>query len=169
MLENISDPGQPMGVPEVIIFAWFLSLLLCTTRHRFSWYLRYLTAVGTFFYLHGPTLKLFDALFYFRYSRLVIHLAAFLHYKPIAVPDLLTYTARDVTVILPTVDPYGSDFEECIQSIRANNPAKLIIVTAGLGNDKGAVDSVGVDPKTQIKNCKDQNKRQQLSVGLEEV
>ena len=169
VLENTSNPAQPVGVPEVIIFAWFILFLLCTTSHQLSWYIRYIAGIGTFFYCHGPTLKLFDALFYFRYSRLFVNLAALLYYKPIIVPNLPTYTARDVTVIVPTVNPYGSDFEECVGSNRITNPAKIVIVTAGLGNDKRAVDTVGIHWNTQIKLCKDQNKRQQVCVGLEEV
>lgn len=163
------NSAQPVGVPAIIIFAWVILLLLYATRYQLSWYIIYITATGTFFYLHTPTLRLFDALFLFRYSRLVINLAAFVHYKPIAKPNSPTYTSRDVTVIIPTVEPHGTDFEECIQSVRVNNPAKIVIVTAGPGNYERAIDSVGTHSKTQIKDCNDQNKRRQVCVGLEEV
>ena len=169
VLEDISDPAEPVGIPTVIIFAWLILLLLCTRCYKFSWYIRYISVIGIFFYLHGGTLKLFDGLFCFRYSKLFINLEAFLRYEPIAVPNSPTYTRRDVTVIVPTVEPYGRDFEECIQSVQANNPARVIIVTAGDGNDKRAVESVGIYSNTQIKNCNYQDKRQQVCAGLEEV
>lgn len=63
--------------------------------------------------------------------RLVV---AFWRYKPYPVPKVPSHTSKDVTVIVPTVKPYGEDFEECIRSIAHNHPAEILVVTAGVEN-----------------------------------
>ncbi|KAK0631257.1 nucleotide-diphospho-sugar transferase [Immersiella caudata] len=77
----------------------------------------------------------FLMLFIWRYARFIINFYAFFLYEPAAPPadkKTLTYTpSKDVTVILPTVDPEGDDFLECILTCAQNSPACIIIVTAG--------------------------------------
>ena len=41
------------------------------------------------------------------------------------------YTAKDVSVILPTVDPYNPCFKACLTSILGNKPAHLFVITVG--------------------------------------
>lgn len=76
-------------------------------------------------------LNLFIFLFLFRYVRLVVHLAAFLAYRPTPVPENPTYEPEDATVIIPSVEPYGHEFEECIRSVLANKAGEIIVVTVG--------------------------------------
>ncbi|KAK4152675.1 glycosyltransferase [Chaetomidium leptoderma] len=74
----------------------------------------------------------FLALFTWRYLRLVINLVGFWCYSPAPEPSKPTYLAsRDVTAVLPTVDPQGRDFRETLESCADNAPAKVIVVTAG--------------------------------------
>ncbi|KAK3392692.1 glycosyltransferase like family 2-domain-containing protein, partial [Podospora didyma] len=76
----------------------------------------------------------FLILFTWRYLRLAAHLISFWCYKPARLKRGAqpTYTPnRDVTVILPTIDPRGEDFQECLRTCAENSPAAIIIVTAG--------------------------------------
>ncbi|KAK3326778.1 hypothetical protein B0H66DRAFT_589317 [Apodospora peruviana] len=76
----------------------------------------------------------FLLLFVWRYLRLVINIIGFVCYRPS--PNHTSnsgyyHPSRDVTVILPTVDPSGIDFNECLHTCAQNSPAKIKIVTAG--------------------------------------
>ena len=85
--------------------------------------------------------SVFIVLFFFRYSRLLGKLVAFCFYEPVTISDYPKLRARDVTVIVPTVKPHGVQSDECIRPIYANRPAKIMIVTAGLGLFDMAVQS----------------------------
>ncbi|KAL2262070.1 hypothetical protein VTK26DRAFT_2597 [Humicola hyalothermophila] len=80
-----------------------------------------------------PCLYWFLVLFTWRYLRFLINLAAFWCYSPAPKPTgIPTYTpSRDVTVIIPTVDPQGKGFKGCLTTCAQNKPAKIVIVTAG--------------------------------------
>ncbi|KAK0624560.1 hypothetical protein B0T17DRAFT_590453 [Bombardia bombarda] len=90
---------------------------------------------GSLSWLSGTeaALSCFVALFLWRYLRVLINLVGFYLYKPAPKPlGIPTYIpSRDVTVILPTVDPKGSEFLECITTCAQNSPAKIIVITAG--------------------------------------
>lgn len=75
----------------------------------------------------------FLCLFAWRYLRFVINLIGFFCYSPaVAPPGGPTYTPdKDVTVIIPTIDPEGRDFWECLTSCAENRPAKIVVVTVG--------------------------------------
>lgn len=79
-------------------------------------------------YLHW-----FLRLFAWRYLRFVVNLVAFWCYSPSPRPkgEPTYLPSRDVTVIVPTVDPLGESFQEGLTSIAQNYPAKIMIVTAG--------------------------------------
>ena len=78
-------------------------------------------------------------------------------------------TALDVTVIVPTVDPYNKDFMECIASIHANGPATIIVVTAGHGTYKRAVETLRMYSNILIEHCEIQSKREQICKALPKV
>ncbi|KAK6381608.1 hypothetical protein LTS17_004667 [Exophiala oligosperma] len=73
----------------------------------------------------------FIALFIFRYLRLIVHIVSFWCYKHSPIPAIRTITERDVTVIIPTVEPTNYDFQECLSSVLMNGPATVHIVTVG--------------------------------------
>lgn len=52
-------------------------------------------------------------------------------YRPAEMADDPSFTARDVTIIIPTVDPGNSMFTDCLKSVLRNGPSRMIIVTAG--------------------------------------
>lgn len=73
----------------------------------------------------------FLVLFTWRYLRFGINLLAFWCYFPSRKPKQPTYTTTDVTAVIPTVDPARKAFHETLKSCADNNPAKIIVVTAG--------------------------------------
>ena len=76
-------------------------------------------------------LALFCFLFLFRYLRLLVHIVSFLTHKSVPVRKSPALNVKDATVIIPSVEPSGPDFEECVCSVLANNPAQIIVVTVG--------------------------------------
>ncbi|CCC06055.1 hypothetical protein SMACR_00273 [Sordaria macrospora] len=75
----------------------------------------------------------FLALFIWRYLRFCINFIGFWSYKAAPMPksNANYFPGRDVTVVIPTVDPLGVDFYECLTSCARNGPRKIIVVTAG--------------------------------------
>ena len=96
-------------------------------------------------------------------------MVAFWKYKPYPVAEVPSHTPKDVTVIVPTVKPYGEDFEECIRSITHNHPAKILVVTAGVENFEAALSLNTEYPKIQISMVKWPNKRVQICKALVQV
>jgi cellulose synthase/poly-beta-1,6-N-acetylglucosamine synthase-like glycosyltransferase len=78
--------------------------------------------------LHVTATTAFIALFAFRYWRLVVHLASYLRYKPNPYLRGRGPTNKNVTVILPTIEPSGHVFYRCIASICRQQPAAFYIV-----------------------------------------
>ncbi|KAG8527461.1 uncharacterized protein KY384_007613 [Bacidia gigantensis] len=78
-----------------------------------------------------PTLLVFLMLFTFRYTRLLVNSVSYLCYLPTPIPSKPSYTARDVTVIVPSVEPFGRTFENILQRILKNRPASVIVAAAG--------------------------------------
>lgn len=71
----------------------------------------------------------FAGLFFFRYWRFVVHVAAYLLYRPRPLAATPRYRPADCTVIVPTVDPGTAVFRQCIASIAACRPAAILVVT----------------------------------------
>lgn len=101
--------------------------------------------------------------------RLVVHIVAFWKYKPYPVPEAPSYTSKDVTVIVPTVKPYGEDFDECIQSVVHNHPAEILVVTAGAENFERAFSMSREYPEIQVSMVKWPDKRVQVCKVLPQV
>ncbi|KAJ4136516.1 hypothetical protein NW768_004131 [Fusarium equiseti] len=76
-------------------------------------------------------IQIFGTLFVLRYTRLFVHLLASFLYRPFSPSPYPNFSRNDVTVILPTIDPRGPDFAECVRSILANHPAFILVVTVG--------------------------------------
>lgn len=132
------------------------------------------TSVEGFFSLNKST-QTFIILFLFRYTRLVVNTISFLTYKATSIPTFPrtpTQLPKDVTVIIPTVEPSGDDFEKCIHSIAKNNPAKIMIVTAGTGKDMEArniCSSYDYSSAFGFFHCQVPNKRKQVCEALQKV
>lgn len=176
MFEISSVLAQPVGlITDAIFLAWLCLLSKLALQYQIPilyqliWRICVCAIVATFILLPGTTLKIFIVQFSFRYVRLLVNLTAFCLYKPIVISGHPDLTARNVTVIIPTVEPYGKLFEECIESIYASGPAKIIIVTAGAHNYDRAIESASMYPDIRIMRCHIQNKRKQLQIAIREV
>ncbi len=151
-----------------MFFSWTTLLFLSDRRYQSFWYLRPIALLFSFF-LTTTALNPFMVLFLFRYVRLVVHLVFFSLYQAVAVLSNQTLKVTDATVIVPTVQPYGKEFEECIRSILANGPARIIVVTAGRGMYERAMITLRGYPKILIQICHVQDKRQQVCRALPKV
>ena len=152
------------NVPLIFIALFILGARRCQSL----WYIRPI-ALLVIFYLAFTTMNIFTVVFLFRYVRLVVNLVAFRLYRPVAVSDSPKLTAKDVTVIIPTVEPGGDDFDECIRSIRVSGPAGIVVVTAGRGNYERAAKSLRMYPGVMLEHCEVQNKRRQICKVLSKV
>jgi cellulose synthase/poly-beta-1,6-N-acetylglucosamine synthase-like glycosyltransferase len=105
-------------ISNVAILVSLAALTVCSL-----WWL-----AGSDSYLFG-----FLMLFCWRYIRFIVNIIGFFIYKAAYTPThMVSYRPyRDVTVILPTIDPLGHDFLECLDTCCQNFPTKVIIITAG--------------------------------------
>ncbi|KAK7725757.1 hypothetical protein SLS57_003823 [Botryosphaeria dothidea] len=117
-------------VPFVLLLHSFAS---CISKF-FSLATRILVSNG----LQDSWLRVFLFLFVFRYLRLVVHIIAYSRSKPKPVLENPTYTAKDVSVIIPTVEPRGAAWEECLDRVLVNGPTQIFVVTVGEGNIREA-------------------------------
>ncbi|KAL2270731.1 hypothetical protein VTJ83DRAFT_102 [Remersonia thermophila] len=118
----------------------------------------------------------FLVLFAWRYIRFFVNLVAFWCYTPAPKPTKPLYIpSRDVTCIIPTVDPEGAGFRETLTSCSANRPAKIIIVTVGdelLGKTLSIVDEfVRTNPDIQyiVERTQVANKRTQVAHAVPHI
>ncbi|KKY19864.1 putative capsule polysaccharide synthase [Diplodia seriata] len=123
--------------------------------------------------LHFSWFRLFVFLFLFRYVRLVVHVIAYNRFKPAPVQKNPKFTARDVTVIIPTVEPRGDAFEECIRRVLANGPASILIVTVGDDNIHDATEhckALPLGPSTiRVLSVPAPSKREQVKRAVAEI
>ena len=161
---------DPTWLIAAIFFLPLLILFLLAHGHYQSiWYTSIAASLGIFFCFPITNLTLFTALFMFRYVRLVGNIIAFRWYTPIPIPPNPILTAKDVTVIIPTVEPDGKEFKECIQSILNNRPAQIIVVTAGKDVYAKAVRSTRMYRNIVLMDCEVPNKRNQICKALPKV
>ncbi|KAI1309859.1 polysaccharide synthase [Xylaria venustula] len=64
-----------------------------------------------------------------RYLRLIVHTYSHWRYKSKPIPEKPTFTAEDVTVIIPTIHNKFEELRPSLESILACRPAELILVT----------------------------------------
>jgi hypothetical protein len=79
----------------------------------------------------SPPFQAFLFLFVFKFLKVVVHTISYISYRPSAMPSHPAFRSEDCTVIIPTVGDLDAEFVECIQSVLACNPHKIIISTVG--------------------------------------
>lgn len=80
-----------------------------------------------------PWLLAFVSLAVFKFLKVLVHTASFyLLTNPAQQPVNPTLYPNDVTVIVPSVGEFDDEFIECIETILANKPKRLIVCTVGL-------------------------------------
>lgn len=113
--------------------------------------------------------QVFITLFLFRYVRLIVNLIAFLTFAAASIPEESTLTSGDVTVIVPSVQPYGEEFQECVQSIVQTSPAEILVVTVGAENRARAISNCRWAPTIRVLSTEVASKRLQICKALSSV
>lgn len=113
--------------------------------------------------------QVFSVIFLFRYVRLLVSLVAFCTFASVLVREFPTLSAADVTVIVPSVEPSGEKFQECVQSILKTSPAGIIVVTAGSLGLVQARSICDLSPIIRVLSIERPNKRAQICRALKEV
>jgi hypothetical protein len=114
----------------------------------------------------------FMALFLFRYLRFIVHIVAFMFYRPTPTPDPkedTLYHPADVTVVMATVEPEGADFELTIHSILAAGCARFIVVTIEERFEETRLLCESISSHIHVFSSCIANKRVQLCIGLAHV
>jgi cellulose synthase/poly-beta-1,6-N-acetylglucosamine synthase-like glycosyltransferase len=103
-----------------------------------------------------------------RYTRLIVNIIAAWTTKPILPPRKPTLTSSDVTVVIPTLGE-NKEFQECVQTINACNPAAITVVTPekNVGRVRNTLEKLGLY-KVNVLGAKKANKRLQMVQGLKE-
>jgi cellulose synthase/poly-beta-1,6-N-acetylglucosamine synthase-like glycosyltransferase len=127
-------------------------------------------------------LALFVTIFTLRYVRFIGHWIGRSLYESVPITNEAEYGGNQATVIIPTVDPVGEDFEKCIVSISKARPAGIFIVSdeKSHGACQAAVDKIWDqmgnrdDDALERKRIKvlqvaRPNKREQLKKAIMEV
>lgn len=104
----------------------------CLTPNQPSWFIYKYRTTGTrpsWFKYVWATIS-FCIAFVFRYYRLGVDIVKYLTYRPSPIPAQPSYTSRDVSVLLPTIQN-NQALIDCARSICVNNPAYLFVIAAG--------------------------------------
>lgn len=76
---------------------------------------------------------IFFSLILFRYLRTVVHfITGVFLYRLALVNDKPRYLSHNAAIIIPTVDPNTNEFLRCCDTVLANGPGVLVVVTVGI-------------------------------------
>ncbi|KAL9130617.1 MAG: hypothetical protein Q9217_001231 [Psora testacea] len=111
---------------------------------------------------------LFVCLWLWRYTRLIVNVLSFWTFKPIRPASSPTFTAKDVTVVIPTLAD-SEDLPRCLRSIVGCRPEAVIVVTprCNVARVEKIRESLGLHDITVL-GAKRANKRLQMVQGLQE-
>lgn len=118
--------------------------------------------------------KAFAALFNFCYNRAAVHREARRWYRPspmVANPTFKPF--KDVTVVIPTVEPGDPTLRRCLEAICTNAPARVFVVTVGAALHQVAEDALAairhdyLDVDIQVRHFPVANKRAQIDSVVE--
>ena len=133
------------------------------------------TTVGYFFAGWGGANAAFWGVFAFRHARLFVHCISFFCYRPAPVMRNPRYTAKDVTVVVPTIDPDGLDFVETIACLCRNEPNSIMVVTVGSQKEVVARGSLSLlmhqypGINWHIMSTTEANKRVQIGLAVRRI
>jgi Glycosyltransferase like family 2 len=117
-----------------------------------------------------PTLQAFVVLFVWRYWRLIVGFISIqLSNSSVRILGNPTITPNRVSVIIPTVKPWGPDFEETVRSALKNGCREIIVVTVGHDALRKARPFCNRHTKVRLVIASEANKRVQVVRGLREV
>ncbi|KAL8853019.1 MAG: hypothetical protein Q9221_002167 [Calogaya cf. arnoldii] len=111
---------------------------------------------------------LFLALWLWRYLRLLVHLVSAWTLKSIRPALVPKYSAKDVTVVLPTFGNDNPDFRRCLRSIADCLPRAVLIVTPDPDTVQSICQDLDLD-HFEVLAAPKANKRLQMIQGVEHV
>jgi cellulose synthase/poly-beta-1,6-N-acetylglucosamine synthase-like glycosyltransferase len=87
----------------------------------------------------------------------------------VPIPENPTLTSRDVTVIIPTIDGEGVEFERTVRSCIENVPEEIILVTIDKNFKRLARWAKSVSSRIRVLSTEKPNKRRQMCRAIPEV
>ncbi len=154
------------------ILTWqpvFWSTIFWTLHHLNYFNLSHLTQFRTsnpnFWY------SVFTFLALWKGFKIFIHTCSYyLWTNPAQAPQNPIITPADVTVIIPTVCNWDKENIDCIYSILANKPARIIVSVVGYKKRLQAIRICDeIHPRIQVVSVDEANKRTQLLKAVEDV
>ncbi|KAI9766689.1 MAG: hypothetical protein M1840_006333 [Geoglossum simile] len=112
----------------------------------------------------------FIALWLYRYVRLIVNCISHWTFKPIPLSEKPTLNSKDVTIIIPTIDGGGSDFQQTLRTLLLTDPSEIILVTVdiNLQRVKAIAQSIH-SSQIRVISVPRANKRRQICYALPEV
>ncbi|KAK4570288.1 hypothetical protein LTR86_002368 [Recurvomyces mirabilis] len=105
-----------------------------------------------------------------RYTRTIISIFTFLFYRPKPVRAKPTYTAKDVTVIVPTTFKSETELTHCLRCISACSPALVLVITAVANVSLvQQICSLKAYHRVRVLGVEKLNKRRQMIKALKQV
>jgi hypothetical protein len=103
--------------------------------------------------------------------KIFIHTCSYyLWTNPAQAPQNPTITPADVTVVVPTVCNWDKENIDCIYSILANKPARIIVSVVGHDKRLQTIRACEeIDPRIEVVSVDEANKRTQLLKAVEDV
>jgi cellulose synthase/poly-beta-1,6-N-acetylglucosamine synthase-like glycosyltransferase len=120
-----------LTICSFLIWRPVLSIILSALSYK-SFQIWYPSLIGTTA-LKEPWFLVFFGLATFKFLKVFVHTVSFhLLTSPAPQPLNPTLSPRDVTVVIPSVGEFDNEFIECIETILANDPRRVIVCTVGL-------------------------------------
>jgi cellulose synthase/poly-beta-1,6-N-acetylglucosamine synthase-like glycosyltransferase len=115
-------------------------------------------------------IRMFLVVFIWRYLRLIIGILSSMTLRPVQIPQNPSYRPLDVTVIIPTVEPFGQEFEETVKSALRNEAGQIIVVTTTQqALDRALPFCSAHGSKVRLLLAPRANKRFQMACGLAHI
>ncbi|PHH63310.1 hypothetical protein CDD81_6084 [Ophiocordyceps australis] len=111
---------------------------------------------------------LFCVLWVHRYTRLLVHCVSHWTYKSKPLPEKPSFTADDVTVIIPTIHHDFEQLRDSLGSIAECQPAEVVLVTTHdkLSGLRALTESLATQTKMRVLGTAIANKRLQVCEAL---
>lgn len=106
---------------------------------------------------------------FLKYFRLLVNCIAYWNYRPIPIPDDPSYTSKDVTVVIPSLEGEGEDLKRTLYSVLRNEPLQVFLVTVDANYKKAVNLASQVSKKITVLSISKANKRSQMCQALPHI
>lgn len=105
-----------------------------------------------------------------KFGKVIVHTYSYFLLSPrICIQDSTKYKPSDVTVIVPTVSDFEQEFRDCIKSILANRPARIVVAIVGDNTKAVRVCQALCSNTIHVMSIKSADKRRQFLIAAETV